>query len=179
MKKFFLFMALVALSFTAMAQNVQEGEPQQKPMTLFGYFSLDKVMKSMAQYATVQADIAKLREQYVAETRHSEEEFNQKYELFLEGQRDFAPSILRKRQSELEDMLQKNVAFREEAKRLLTQAEAEALQPLKDRISEVLARIGGERGWLFIANTDEKALPYINPLVGVDINDLLITELNK
>ena len=38
--------------------------------------------------------------------------------------RDFAPSILQKRQAELQEMMEKNVAFKNESKRLLAQADA-------------------------------------------------------
>lgn len=51
------------------------------------------------------------------------------------------------------------------------QAEAEALAPLYAKLNEVLAAIGQERGYAFILDTDVKALPFINPAMGEDIND--------
>ena len=102
-----------------------------------------------------------------------EDEFNKKYEQFLDGQKDFAPSILKKRQAELQELMEKNLAFKEEAKRLLKQAEEEAYAPLRLKLSEVLRGIGDARGYAFILNTDNDAVPYISSVVGEDISSLV------
>jgi len=99
MKKFFLAMMFVVLSQGAMAQEVQKAMPK------FATFSYAKVLEAMPEYATVKNDLAALRKKFDDEAKRSEDDFNQKYELFLEGQRDFAPSIMKKRRSELEEML--------------------------------------------------------------------------
>ena len=173
MKKFFLAMMLVALSQCVMAQEVQKAVPQ------FATFSYAKVLEAMPEYAAVKNDLAELRKKYDDEAKRSEDDFNQKYELFLEGQRDFAPSIMKKRRSELEDMLQKNIEFRKESERLLKQAEVDALAPLKNKVKGILSRIGQERDLLFIANTDECDLPFVNPDFGVDLTDAIIAEMKK
>ena len=117
--------------------------------------------------------MADLRAKYDAEMKRAEDEFNKKYEEFLEGQHDFAPSIYKKRQAELMDMMDKNIAFKNEARRLLRQAEQDARQPLKDKLKEILARIGQEKGYAFILNTDGDALPFVNPEQGDDITQLV------
>ena len=139
----------------------------------FGYLNFQEVIKVMPEYAQVQADMAELRAKYDAEMKRAEDEFNKKYEEFLEGQHDFAPSIYQKRQVELMDMMDKNIAFKNEARRLLRQAEQDARQPLKDKLKEILARIGQEKGYAFILNTDGDALPFVNPEQGDDITQLV------
>ena len=84
MKKLFLFLAFVAFTFAANAQTTLK----------FGYFSFDDAMKQMPDYAVVQHNINDLQAKYDAETKRVEDEFNKKYEQFLDGQRDFAPTIL-------------------------------------------------------------------------------------
>ena len=103
----------------------------------FGYLNFQEVIKVMPEYAQVQADMADLRVKYDAEMKRAEDEFNKKYEEFLEGQHDFAPSIYQKRQAELMDIMDKNIAFKNEARRLLRQAEQDARQPLKDKLKEM------------------------------------------
>jgi len=139
----------------------------------FGYLNFQEVIKVMPEYAQVQADMADLRVKYDAEMKRAEDEFNKKYEEFLEGQHDFAPSIYQKRQAELMDIMDKNIAFKNEARRLLRQAEQDARQPLKDKLKEILARIGQEKGYAFILNTDGDALPFVNPEQGDDITQLV------
>jgi len=146
---------------------------------IFGYFSYDQALKSMPGYAKVEEDIAALRKQYDAEAKHAENEFNRKYEDFLEGQRDLAPSIRKKRQNELQDLLDRNVAFREETLRLLEQARTEALAPLKEKISEALKQLAVLRGYAFILNTDGNTLPYVDATRGEDVNATLKAILNN
>ena len=121
----------------------------------------------------VQKSLAELKRQYANETKRSEEEFNQKYEAFLEGQKDFAPSILKKRQYELQELLNNSVSFKKEAARLLEQAEADMYAPLKKRLNEILRQVGRERGYAFILNTDNDAVPYIDTTSGEDISSLV------
>jgi len=137
----------------------------------FGYFSYDDAFRSMPEYAIAQANLNDLRSKYDAETKRVEEEFNRKYEEFLEGQSDFAPTILQKRQTELQELLKKNVAFKAEASKLLQQAEVDAYAPLRDRLAKVLQTIGSREGYTFILNTDGDACPYIDPTMGEDVTE--------
>ena len=67
----------------------------QEDTTLrFGYLSYETALKSMPDYAVVQQKLADLRQQYQNETLRVEDEFNRKYEEFLEGQREF-PQVVR------------------------------------------------------------------------------------
>ncbi|WP_018464148.1 OmpH family outer membrane protein [Segatella paludivivens] len=169
MKKLFLFLAFAACTFAASAQA---------PLK-FGYFSFENAMKQMPDYALVQHNINDLQAKYDAETKRVEEEFNKKYEQFLDGQRDFAPTILQKRQAELQDMMEKNVAFKQEAARLLAQAQQEAYDSLKVKLRLAVKVIGDQRGYAFILNTDNDAVPYVNNATGEDITDIVKAVINK
>ncbi|MBW4763811.1 OmpH family outer membrane protein [Prevotella salivae] len=163
MKKLFL-----ALTFMAMALTISAQSPLK-----YGYFSFSEALKAMPGYAVSERDMAALRAKYDEEGKRVEDDFNKKYEQFLDGQRDFAPLILQKRQAELQEMMEKNVAFKNESKRLLDQADAESKAALKVRLRAIVARIGAERGYAFILNTDNDAVPYVNNIVGEDINALV------
>ena len=162
-------------------QMPQELETQEtvvpSPEMVFGYFSYDEALRSMPEYKNVKNNLDNLSKQFKAEADRSEAEFNKKYEAFLDEQRDLAPSILKKRQAELQDMLERNIAFKDEAQRLLSEAEQEGYAPLKAKITVVLNKIGMEQGLAFVLNTDSNAVPYINSAVGVDINLLVKKEL--
>ena len=140
----------------------------------YGYLSYQEVLKFMPEYAVAQTKLADLKQKYDNEMKRVEDEFNKKYEQFLEGQKDFAPTILRKRQVELQELIAKNIAFKEEAKRLLAQAEtANTYAPLKAKLAETLRGIGEARGVMFILNTDNDNLPYANSAFGEDITTLV------
>ena len=147
MKKLFLLIVLGVLSLTANAQ------------TRFGYFSFDNVLKSMPDYVIAQRSIDDLRQKYDAEMKRAEDEFNSKYEEFLDVQKDLVPAILRKRQAELQEMMQKNINFKNESQRLLKQAEADAFAPVKNKLYNALTKVGQAQGYAFILNTDGDACP--------------------
>ncbi len=160
MKKIFLYMALALMPMTSFAQR-------------FGYFSFNEVFHTMPGYAIAKHNMDDLRQKYDAETKRSEDEFNSKYEEFLDGQRNFAPSILEKRQAELRELMAKNMAFKADAERLLKQAEEEAYAPLKRQIKAALQKIGKSKGFAFIMNADNDALPYVDAEQGEDVTELL------
>ena len=166
MKKLFLLIVLGVLSLTANAQ------------TRFGYFSFDNVLKSMPDYVMAQRSIDDLRQKYDAEMKRAEAEFNSKYEEFLDVQKDLVPAILRKRQAELQEMMQKNINFKNESQRLLKQAEADAFAPVKNKLYNALTKVGQAQGYAFILNTDGDACPYVNPEMGEDATELIKEALN-
>lgn len=147
------------------------GVSAQENATLkFGFLSYEAALQSMPDYTLVQKNLADLKAQYQTEAKRVEDEFNRKYEEFLEGQREFPKTILQKRQSELQELMQKNIEFKQQGLDELAKAEQEAMAPLRIKLIEALGKIGRERGYAFIVDTDQKALPFINPAMGEDIN---------
>ncbi len=135
----------------------------------FGYISYQEALKAMPEYNTSLQEIEALKGKYAEELKRVEDEFNVKYEDFLNKQKDFAPSILRKRQAELQDLIKKNVAFKEESQRLLKQAEQESNAVLRTKLNTILTQLGVEHGLAFVLNTDNDAAPYVNKLLGEDL----------
>ena len=166
-----LICALIALN--AQAQN------DSSQVFRFGYLSYKAAIERMAEYAVVQQQMEDLRAQYQAETLRVEDEFNRKYEEFLDGQREFPRTILQKRQMELQELMEKNIKFKEQSRQELEDAERQAMAPLRIRLIELLSTIGRERGYAFVYDTDTKALPFINPTQGEDISQMVNARLNE
>ena len=164
MKKLILFFLLLA-TMPALAQSELK----------FGYLSYNAVMQAMPEYAAMQNSMAELRQKYEAEQKRVEDDFNKKYEEFLDGQQNF----LQKRQSELQEMLDKSVAFKKESQRLLKQAEEDAMAPVMVRLAETLDALGKVRGYAFIVNIDEKVALWLNPSLGEDITATVISQLQR
>ena len=162
--KRFLLLLITVISLSASAQT-------SEPVLKFGFLSYEAVLTSMPEYATVEQGMKDLEAQYAAEQKRVEDEFNKKYEEFLDGQRDFPQTILQKRQSELQELLDKNIAFKKEGQRLLVEAREKALLPLKNRLASALASVGSSMGLAFIVNTDQNALPWLNITMGEDVTD--------
>lgn len=177
MKQILLPLVFMLMPVAASAQqsaHPQVSVPVEQSLR-FGYFSYEEVLHTMPGYAIAKHNMDDLRAKYDAETKRAEDEFNAKYEEFLDGQRSFAPSILEKRQAELRELMAKNVTFKAEAVRLLQQADVDAYAPLKAQIDAAVQKVGKVKGLAFILNTDKGAFPYVNALCGEDVT-LLIKE---
>lgn len=145
----------------------------------FGFLSYEQALKSMSDYAVTLSQIAKLKDKYDEEAKRVETDFNAKYEDFLDTQADMPKSILEKRQSELQELLNKNIEFKAESRRLLAQAEKDAFAPLHEKLQRALKVIGEQDGYAFIINTDNNACPFINPAQGTDVTQTVVRLLQK
>ena len=167
------FLALSALAASAQVEedtlSISTNNYNTGGLLLIGYLSYDAVLQSMALYDSVQAAMATLRAQYEQEMKRVEDEFNKKYETFLEERPQYPRTILLKRQQELQDMLQHNVDFKNASRRELAQAEQQALAPLRIHLNEAIATVARQRGLVVVLNTDSEACPFIEPSVSINV----------
>ncbi len=148
-------------------------------LSRFGYLSYNEALRSMPSYVKAQAQLKELKKKYADELARSEKEFSRQYAEYVDGQKDFPDNILLKRQKELQQLLEQGLEFKEEAKRLLEKAESELMMPIHQQLKEVLARIGKQRGYAYILNTDNNSYPFINGELGEDITADVIAEVAK
>ena len=142
-----------------------------------GYFSYNAVLKAMPDYLNATASIENLKKQYDTEIQMAQKDFNDKYENFIENQSGMADAIREKRQSELQSLLERNTAFKQESERLLAKAEEEAFAPIRTKLDNAVRALGSERDFIVILNTDNNAAPYINPAMGEDVTEILINKI--
>ena len=143
----------------------------------FGYISYEEVLKELPEYAQATQDLAALKAKYEAEAQKGEEEFQRKFVDFLQGQKDFPQAIMQKRQAELQALMDNGVAFRMKSQELIAQAEKELMQEAYKRLNAVLLEVGVELGYGYILNIDNNTCPYINPVVGVDVTNIVRRKL--
>ncbi len=172
MKKLTLLLMMTLLGLNGYAQS-------NTSIVKFGYLSIDSVMQGMPEYAQMQYDMKQLAGHYEAEQKRVEDDFNKKYEDFLDGQSSYPKTILQKRQNELQEMLDKNIAFKKESQILLNNARTTMTEKIQSIIASVLKTIGQERGYAFIINTDKESVPFINPALGEDITSDVKALLNS
>lgn len=188
---------LTLLLLTATAASAQYGEPDINvrpalipdtlhpspsalhPSPFFGYLSYDSVLHAMPQYLLVCQRMKDLRSAYDAEMKRVEDDFNQKYEDFLEGRKDYPQTILLKRQNELQQLLQQNVDFRNRAREELRQAELDALAPLRQQLLHAVATVAKEHKLSFVFNTDRDACLFIDPDTAIDITAEVLQQIDS
>ena len=170
------FLSLILCLLSSCPASAQEHvatdeAPLITQLLQIGFLSYDQALKDMPDYALVQAKQKELLKAYEAELKRVEGEFNQKYEAFLEGQKDFPRTILLKRQTELQQLLQQNLEFKRQGLKDLEKAEEEALAPLHEKLSKAIAKVAKEKGLALVVNTDSRACPFIDSEMGVDLQE--------
>lgn len=143
----------------------------------YGYISYDSLFHAMPEYALVQHNMAELRKKYETEAAYNEQGFKRQFAEFLQGQKNFPQNILLKRQRDLQDAMEKGIAFRREADSILVRAEADMLRPLHQRLSEAIREVGLEHGYEFVVNTDGRSYPFIHPSVAENASVYVLEKL--
>jgi outer membrane protein len=143
----------------------------------FGYLSYKQVLMEMPEYTQAMQELQTLKAKYNEEATRGEAEFQKKFVDFLQGQKDFPQTIMQKRQAELQTLMDNGVAFRVQVQGLIAQAEKDLVAEVQKKLNRILLEVGVEYGYGFILNTDDNACPYINPVVGVDVTELVRQKL--
>lgn len=164
MKKL-LLIACLALPFVALATSAQTAEMPvaAKPAPRYGVVSYDSLLHAMPEYAEAQTQYNALRERYAKETDYNELSFKRQFSEYLQGQKDFPQNILLKRQRDLQEAMEKSLAFRHDADSLLAAARVALEAPVRQLLDEAIHLVGAERGYDCIVNRDLPSLPYLNP----------------
>lgn len=134
----------------------------------YGTIHYDSLLVGLPQYAQVQQRMKELHKKYESETAYNEQNFKRLFAEFLQGQKDFPQNILMKRQRDLQEQMEKSIAFRKEADALLRAAEADMMKPLREMLDELIRNVGLERGYEMIINLDTPAYPFLHPSVAED-----------
>ena len=165
MRKFTLFLLFVP--FVLSAQNK------------FGYFSYSEVLEALPQYAQAGEEYELLKQRCQEELDRNEQELTRLYVAYLDGHREFPEPILRRRQNELQQMVDNSVALRAQLKDWLSQARDSLLLPCTEAIDASLARVCAAYSLSYAIDTDIEAYKYINPEFGVDITALVIEDITS
>jgi outer membrane protein len=170
-----VLLSFILLSATFIFVAAQESTPTKK----FGYLSYDAVLKAMPSYAEAQKSFNDLKASYAKELERSESEFSKQFAEYVDGQKTFPENILLKRQKELQQLMEQSLTFKQEAQQLLDKAEKELMQPVHQKLKEALYKIGSERGYDYILNTDNNSYPFVNNQTGEDITAEAISAVSK
>ncbi len=133
------------------------------PLPTVGVLSYDSLLLAMPEYADVLNKHAELVKQYEAEAVYNETNFKRKFSEFLQGQKDFPQNILLKRQRDLQEEMEKAMAFRHASDSLLREAKAEMLAPVKAKLDAAIRAVGVARGYKQIVNSDAHAVLFLAP----------------
>ena len=168
MKRNLILLFLSLAAFTMSAQSTIK----------YGRLDYDSLLTSLPEYTQVQEQLSSLRQQYDKEAAYNEANFKRLFADFLQGQKDFPQNIMLKRQRELQDAMEKSLAFRRSCDSLLVRAEADLLAPLYVKLNTAIRAVGMERGYECIVNTAAGTHPFLHPSLTEDAAPFVIQKLN-
>lgn len=141
----------------------------------FGYFSCKAVLDSLPQYTAAMESYGKLKQRCLKEVDHNEQELTRFYVAFLDGQHDFPEPILRKRQKELQQMIDNSIAFRDQLKKWLRHAKDSLAASSYMAVDSALPRVCEELSLSYAIDTDNGGYRYMNPMFAQDITQDIIS----
>lgn len=162
-----LMLLLVCLPLSLMAQMH------------FGYFNYDELLRQLPDYASVTEEYETLQAKCDAEILRNEEELTRSYVAFLEGQSEFPEPILRKRQKELQELVDKSVIFRDQLKQWLTEACDSMYAPLHATIDDAVSRVCLHNNLAYAVDVTNGLYTFINPKFGYDITEAVLVLIEK
>lgn len=167
-KTLFLLTACLLMALGLSAQS----------MVKYGTLRYDSLLTSMPEYAEAQAQLANLRQQYDREASYNDTSFRRLFAEFLQGQKDFPENIMLKRQRELQEAMERSIAFRHSCDSLLVKAEADFRAPIARKLDAAIQAVGMERGYECIVNLSSGSHPFLHPSLTEDATPFVIEKLN-
>ncbi len=144
---------------------------------MFGYYSHSEVLKALPEYSRTTDEYERLVQRCNAEIERNEQELTRYYVAFLDGQQDFPEPILRKRQKELQQMVDNSVQFRDNLKKWLSHAKDSMFLEHEKSVEVALEKVCVRAKFAYVINTDEVKYRYINPSIGVNITQSIVNEI--
>ena len=168
MKTSRILFLIVLLSVTTLL-SAQEG--------MFGYIDFNGTLKLMPEYMEAQIILLKTQSDYREEIERSKREFERQYIDFMLEQDYLSPSIVAKRQKELQLLMDNNAEFRDKVQSELETKRNELLLPLKNKLMKAVSEISKEQDLDYVIDTGKGAYLFINPDKGVDISEVVYKKL--
>lgn len=134
----------------------------------YGVIHYDSLLVEMPAYVKAKAELADLRVKYENEAEYNDATFKRMFADFLQGQKDFPENILLKRQRDLQEAMEKSLAFNKACDSLLVAAEYELLAPVKAQLNSAIRAVGLERGYECIVNRAVGSHPFLHPSLTED-----------
>lgn len=161
MKAFKILLAVILLSFSVLI-SAQNGK--------FGYIDYNGTLKLMPDYIDAEVNLQKIQADYREEIERSKREFERQYIEFMLEQAELSPSIVAKRQKELQLLMDNNAQFRDNVQAELESKRDELLIPIKKKLLQAISEVCKENDLDYVIDTGAGAYLYVNQDKAVDIS---------
>lgn len=153
MKKLFVFVFTIALII-----SVQSVQAQTK--IKLGHIDSNELMSMMPGRDSAQKVLEAYAKSLEDQLKVMSGEFETKYQDYQAHEKDYLEPIKQAKQKELVDLQNRITDFQTQAQDLLSEKEAELVQPLIDKAKKAIADVAIEKGYTYIFDIGVGALLY-------------------
>lgn len=145
----------------------------------FGHMNAQEIISVMPEFTKAQADLQALEKKYGEELQRTQGEFNKKYQEFQQAMsKDSLPAnIAERRQKELQDMMQRQEQFQQDAQEGMQKAQTEMMTPIYKKLDDAIKAVGAAEGVIYIFDLARTAIPYVNESQSVNLTTKVKTQL--
>lgn len=136
----------------------------------FGFLDFNGTMMLMPEYHEAEISLQKLQSDLREELDRSKREFERQYVEFMLEQDHLSPSIVAKRQKELQLLMDNNAMFKQRIQNELEQQRDNLLDPLRKKLLMAVSQVCRKSGLDYVIDTGTRTYLYINENKGVDIS---------
>lgn len=154
--------------------SINDAEAQQK----IGQVDLQYVLTAMPEYKEIESQLKTLEAQLLKQSQAKEQEFQEKYQDYLQTSQSMAEVIRQDKEKELQQLQNSYGEFQQNAQTSLQERSTELLNPLYKKIGNTIEEVAIENGYSHILNVGMAQLDIV--IYGDDsfnISDLVLKKL--
>lgn len=162
MKKLILC-ALIALPMSLFAQK-------------FAHINSQLIIQAMPEYATAQAEIETLQNQYKEELKRIQDEFQTKYEDYQKNGASLPEAAKQRREQELKDLDQHLQQYYQTSEADLQKQGNEKLAAITEKVAKAINEVGTSGGYVYVMDLTS-GIPFINETLSTDVTEQVKSKL--
>jgi outer membrane protein len=135
----------------------------------FGHINAQEVITTMPEFIKAQSDLQVLQKKYSDDLKRTQDEFNKKYQEFMQQKDSLPQAIAERRQKELEDMAQRQQQFQTDAEQGMQKSQNEMLTPIYQKLDAAIKAVGQESGVIYVFDLARTQIPYVNETQSVNL----------
>lgn len=137
----------------------------------FAHMNSQDVIVAMPEFIKAQADLQALSKKYQDELTRTQEEFNKKYQEYQQAvAKDSLPAnIAERRQKELQDMMQRQEQFQQDAQAGMEKAQTDLMTPVYQKLDSAIKAVGKAEGAIYVFDLSRTAIPFVNESLSIDL----------
>ena len=141
----------------------------------FGHVNTQEIIQAMPEFTKAQNEIKALQEQYEADLKSMNDEFQKKLEDYQKNGSTLPDNIKQRREQELQDMDTKIRQSYQDNQQALQKASSEKMQAIQAKVLDAIKAVGQAGSFTYIAEMG--SLPYISTTLSTDITAQVKTKL--